>query len=158
MEITPQQETPDEGLISVVYIASSMDNAHRLASLLIENGVQAYIIPDPLPHTFAFFFPILYKVRVAVPIEQEKEAQIIIEAHRLKASDVVRTAVGDFRKALIWSIELALLTFAISLLYHQNIWEINFAAVILVWILSFFLISLILGHNHRKSDNKDNGS
>ena len=158
MEKTPQQETPDEGLISVVYIASSMDNAHRLASLLIENGVQAYIIPDPLPHTLMFFFPIQYKVRVAVPIEQGKEAQIILEAHRLKTGDVVRTATGDFRKALIWSIELALLTFAISLLYHQNIWEINFAAVILVWIISFFLISLILGHNHRKSDNRNNGS
>ena len=159
MEETHQQEIPDEDLLRIVYTAGNMEIAHKFASVLMENNVHAYILPDPPPCTPApYDFLIPYKVRVAVPIDQESEALIILEAYKLKIGDIIRTATSDFRRALIWSIEFALFTFAASFLYHRNIWEVDFTAVMLVWISSFFILSLILGHIRRKPRNGNSGS
>ena len=158
MEEQAEQEHPDENLLRIAYVARSIEEVNKVLLVLHENGVSAYALPDrnsfiPLPYMIRS-----YRVRIGVPIEETEEAFIIIKALELKAGYTVKSAVGDLRKALFWSFQLALFSFAVSFIYHRDLLDVNYAAVVLIWVAGFFLISQILGFQRRKSERCDDGS
>ncbi len=157
MEKPAEQEHPKENLLRIVYVARGIEELNKVLLILHEHGVSAYALPDrnsfiPLPYMIR-----PYRVRIGVPVEEAKEALIIIKALELKACYTVKSAVGDLRKALFWSFQLALFSFAVSMVYHRDFLEVNYVAVFLIWVAGFFLMSQILGSQRRKSDHRDDG-
>jgi hypothetical protein len=150
-----EQEHPNENLLRIVYVARSIEELNRVLLILHEHGVSAYALPDhnsfiPLPYMIR-----PYRVRIGVPTEEAKEALIIIKALELKAGYTVKGAVGDLKRALFWSFQLALASFAVSFIYHRDPADVNYAAVLLIWVAGFFLISQILGFQRRRSERSD---
>ena len=148
MEDDTEQETPQESLLRVVYIARSMEELNKVLLMLHEHGVSAYAFQDrnsfiPLPYMIRS-----YRVRIGVPVDEAKEAFIILKALELQAGMIAKSAVSDFKKTFLWSFAVGFLAFIVMLVYRRDLMQINYGVVFLIWIVSFFLISQILGYLH----------